>query len=268
MIVLALDTTNAVGSVALVEDGVVIEERCGDKRRTHAERLPGEIAALLAAHELKVGDIDLFAVVSGPGSFTGLRIGIATIQGLAFVHRRRIVPVSALDAFAATVSDDVSAGQCVGVWTDAHRREVFSALYLDEAPPHSARLGRTLITSGTPESPTHSLPRASGAPRLYEVIEGPMVGDPVKTAERWTELAGPRGGIDVIVGDGAVMYRDVIARAFPRTRVEGAPPLAGTVGRMAVARAQAGNSVDPAGVQPLYVRRPDAELARDALRHQ
>lgn len=242
MFVLALDTTNAGGSVALVEDGVVVEERCGDRKRTHAERLPREIASLLAAHELRAGDVDLFAVASGPGSFTGLRIGIATIQGLAFVHHRRVVPVSALDALAAMVSDEVTASQRVGIWMDAHRREVFSALY-----------ARNDVRQGLPDM-------------RYTVIEGPAVGDPVKTTERWMALAGPPGGIDVIVGDGAIIYRDAIAHAFPLTHVGGALPLAGAIGRIALARARAGETVDPAGVQPLYVRRPDAELARDALR--
>src|SRR5438046_705271 len=89
--VLALDTTTRAGSVALVEDGRVLDERAGDATRTHAERLPAELLARLDAGDLTLADVDLFAVASGPGSFTGLRIGIATMQGLAFVGGRRIV---------------------------------------------------------------------------------------------------------------------------------------------------------------------------------
>src|SRR5579859_7501705 len=103
MRVLALDTTTRAGSVALIVDdesrGVTrIVERAGDATRTHAQRLPGDLAALLADYQLSWTDIDLFAVASGPGSFTGLRIGIATMQGLALVGKRPIVGVSALDA--------------------------------------------------------------------------------------------------------------------------------------------------------------------------
>src|SRR5438445_13751240 len=98
MRVLALDTTSAAGSVALVDDARVIAERRGDPSRTHAERLPAEIIELLDAHGMAISAIDLFAVASGPGSFTGLRIGLATMQALAFVRRRRLVGGPALDA--------------------------------------------------------------------------------------------------------------------------------------------------------------------------
>src|SRR5437764_13514239 len=98
MKVLALDTTTRAGSAALVEDDRVVAERSGDGARTHALRLPGEILALADEHAWPLSAIDLYAVASGPGSFTGLRIGIATIQGLAIVHRRRVVSVPVLDA--------------------------------------------------------------------------------------------------------------------------------------------------------------------------
>ena len=74
----------------------------GDASRTHGERLPGELAALGAPFS----SIDVFAVAIGPGSFTGLRIGIATMQGLALVDRRRVVGVSALEALAQLASRD------------------------------------------------------------------------------------------------------------------------------------------------------------------
>src|SRR5215212_3020373 len=100
MLILALDTTTRAGSVALVEDERVIDERAGDPARTHVERLPGEILALLAAHRRASSDVDLFAVGSGPGSFTGLRIGIATVQGLALVCGRPVVGIPPLEALA------------------------------------------------------------------------------------------------------------------------------------------------------------------------
>src|SRR5438128_3217885 len=110
MKVIALDTTTRTGSAALIADGRVIEERAGDSARTQAERLPGEVMALAASHHVALAEIDMFAVATGPGSFTGLRIGIATVQGLAAVQRRRIVGVSTLDALAHAESQRVSAG--------------------------------------------------------------------------------------------------------------------------------------------------------------
>ena len=104
MRVLALDTTTASGSVAIVDDTGVLVEAIGDPARSHAERLPGDILQAIDRAGIGMADIDLFGVAAGPGTFTGLRIGIAIIQGLAFVSGKRIVPVSALRALAAAAS--------------------------------------------------------------------------------------------------------------------------------------------------------------------
>src|SRR5947208_6969588 len=112
MRVLALDSTTRAGSVALVENDVVVDERAGDSSRSHGERLPAELAQLGAAWTT----IDVFAVASGPGSFTGLRIGIATIQGLALVTKRRVAGISALDALAQIASRHVDAGSLIASW--------------------------------------------------------------------------------------------------------------------------------------------------------
>src|SRR5215831_7968433 len=100
MRVLALDTTGRAGSVAIVEDGRIVREHEGDASRTHGERLPGELEAL----GISFASVDVFAVASGPGSFTGLRVGIATMQGLALVTRRPVAGVSALEAHAQLAS--------------------------------------------------------------------------------------------------------------------------------------------------------------------
>ena len=97
MLVLALDTTTRRGSLALTRDDAEVGVEIGDSA-PHGVWLPGAIASLLARHRFGVRDIDLFAVASGPGSFTGLRIGIAAVQGLALAGDRGVVTVSALDA--------------------------------------------------------------------------------------------------------------------------------------------------------------------------
>jgi tRNA threonylcarbamoyladenosine biosynthesis protein TsaB len=234
MKVIALDTTTRAGSVALVEDDRVIDERAGDASRTHAERLPAEIIALADAHDVALSAVDLYAVASGPGSFTGLRIGIATVQGLAFVHRRRIVGVPALEALAHAQSADLSPGTLIASWMDAHRRDVFAAAY----------------------RVTAAMPFCTG--RLEE-IDGPTVGDPASTLTRWIDELGVRPA--VFVGDGAAMYASVIRRALATARVREGPLLAATIGRLAIARAP--GALDPGNVRPLYVRKPDAEIARD-----
>src|SRR6266516_124174 len=141
MRVLALDTTTRAGSVALVEDDQLIEVRGGDPTRTHAERLPGEILVLADRHHVAMTDVDVFAVASGPGSFTGLRIGIATIQGLAVTCGKRVVAVSALEGLAHAASArepgtwNLEPGTLLVSGMDAHRREVFSAAFRFTAAP-------------------------------------------------------------------------------------------------------------------------------------
>jgi tRNA threonylcarbamoyladenosine biosynthesis protein TsaB len=232
MRVLALDTTTRAGSVALVDDHSVIAERAGDAARAHAERLPAEITELLGECGVRIEDIDLFAVAAGPGSFTGLRIGIATIQGLALVTRGRVVGVSALDALAHCARAGRE-GERVGAWMDARRNEVFAALYV--------------VPEGEPST--------AG---LIEV-DAAAVGAPLATLTRWEgSLRLPA----TFIGDGAVLYAELIHAQLGRgVVILDPPPLAATIGRLAVARAR--ESVDPGGLRPLYVRRPDAEIDRD-----
>ena len=119
MLILALDTTSRAGSIAIVRDAVVLHEFSGDASRTHGERLPLEFAHACRAAGVELRDVELFAVASGPGSFTGLRVGIAAIQGLAFAFDRRVVPVSTLEAFAYSASTE--SGRRIGAWVDAQR---------------------------------------------------------------------------------------------------------------------------------------------------
>ena len=240
MIVLSLDSTTRAGSAALLDAERVVDQRIGDSARAHAVRLPSDLTQLLDAHGLTVADVDLFAVASGPGSFTGLRIGIATMQALALVRGRPLIGISALEALAEAGLPQAGSSGVVAAWMDAYRREVFTTLYKVERPI------------------------ASGVGRLIEV-EGARVDDPAATLARW-KAAGVIGAGALFIGDGAVLYGRTIAEAIPDARVFPAPPLAAIVGRLAAARAAAGEGPHPAALQPLYVRRPDAEVARDKAR--
>lgn len=234
MRVLALDTTTRMLSAAVVEDDRVLAECVDSSARSHAERLPGDLLSALDACGVPLSTIDVFAVAAGPGSFTGLRIGIATIQGLAFVNRRRVVAVSALDALAHAAAGEARAGEVIGVWIDAHRREVFSTLYrAADAPPFDRH-------------------------RIVE-IDAPAVGTPAAIQDRW-ETRGTVPG--VMIGNGAELYESMV---IGRARIIPGPPLARVIGRVAAVRATAGETIGPAAIQPLYVRRPDAEIARDRL---
>jgi tRNA threonylcarbamoyladenosine biosynthesis protein TsaB len=232
MWILALDTTTRPGSVALVRDSQIVETSIGDPARTHGERLPVDVLELLARHRLDVRDVDLYAVASGPGSFTGLRIGIACIQGLALATARRVVPVSALDALAFATRGSARERRVLAAWMDARRGEVFSAAY---------------DTGSTDLS----------------VCDPPTVGRPEEILDRWQGGASPLAArLDVIAGEGGVRYAAVVREILGSDPVLVAPPpLAGAIGQMAYRRAA--ESVAPAAIQPIYVRRPDAELARE-----
>jgi len=242
MRVLALDTTGRAGSLALFVDGRSADVRAGDPGRSHGQRLPGEIQDLLDAHGLSTRDVDLFAVAAGPGSFTGLRVGIATIQGLALVTGRPVVPVSALEALAWTVRARAGA-RLVGAWIDAQRREVFGALY----------------QAVEPEAP----PAPDRAPGLVERA-APSVGQPAAVLAAWKDPTADRPVL--FAGSGAVAYRDLILAAGSAGAAEvldEAPLLAPAIAEIAIARAAAGGAVRPHAIVPIYVRRPDAELARE-----
>jgi tRNA threonylcarbamoyladenosine biosynthesis protein TsaB len=235
MRVMALDTTGRAGSVALVEDGRVVREREGDAARTHGERLPGELASL----GVPFSTVDVFAVAIGPGSFTGLRIGLASIQGLALVSRRPVVGVSALEARAQLAGKTLEAGALVACWIDAQRGDVFSALYrLADAPVF------------TPE-------------RLIE-LEAPAVADPTRTLAEWSKHHGVDSAI--FTGDGAVRYERALPHAGDARYLTAPVSIAGAIGCMAAVSAARGLAARPESVHALYVRRPDAELHRDGSR--
>jgi tRNA threonylcarbamoyladenosine biosynthesis protein TsaB len=239
MLVLALDTTTKLGSHALLRDNDVVAVGTGDVGRPHAERLPGELLSVLAAQHLALADVDLLAVAAGPGSFTGLRIGIAAMQGLAFAAGKPLVGVSALEALARTAAAARPAGHAdIGVWMDAQRGEVFAALYRPSEP-------------GT-----------GGDPGL-SVEDAGFVAEPARVASRWRDSARP--GL-VMIGDGALTYRSLLAAegTLLSDVVDPVPPVAPAIGRLALAQFRAGGTFHPHAIVPVYIRRPDAELARDA----
>jgi tRNA threonylcarbamoyladenosine biosynthesis protein TsaB len=222
----------------------VIASASGDARATHGERLPGEAVDLLAAHGLMVENVDRFAVAVGPGSFTGLRVGIATIQGLALTRSCEVVGVSTLAAMAECVVVDADV---LGVWLDGQRGDVFGAAYLTAGGGARAA-----------DATTHSITVPPG----LEELEPHCVGSAAEVAGGWRDRIGRRSV--VLAGDGAVRYAGEAEAALGQTvRILPMPAaLAVGVGQLAV-RATPTQRSPPHGIAPLYIRRPDAELARD-----
>ena len=164
MLVLALDTTTRCGSSAVLRDAQLLRQDTSDRDRAHATRLPADLMLLLAQTGVRLRDIDVYAVATGPGSFTGLRIGIAAMQGLAFALGRPLIGVSAFDALAS-----IAGPGRVATWVDAWRGDVYASLYQDGVAQMAP-----LVTS-----PTEFL---SGIDRATTFI-----GDGAETYREWIE---------------------------------------------------------------------------------
>jgi tRNA threonylcarbamoyladenosine biosynthesis protein TsaB len=122
--VLAIDTTGDVGSIALAGEGGLIEELVLDSPDGFAHVLFDEIGRLLERHSLNLSQMDAFASASGPGSFTGVRVGLTAAKGLAEATGRKVIAVSNLQALAWYGSRPLRA-----VLLDARRGEVYGGVY-------------------------------------------------------------------------------------------------------------------------------------------
>jgi tRNA threonylcarbamoyladenosine biosynthesis protein TsaB len=230
--ILALDTSLPGGSVAFHRDEST-RARAGDPAQPHAVRLPGALTDLLGEAGATLADVQLLAVGLGPGAFTGLRVGLATMQGLAFATGIPIVGVSGLEALAVAAHRAAADREIVvGVWLDAARQEVFAARYrFDPA-----------ATVGV-------------AP-----VEDPMCARPSTVLETWRASASPLPA--VWIGGGVVTYAPSLEQAGVSIRVIDTPMLAPLVAELGGRVFTAGGAVSPHALRPLYIRRPDAELAR------
>lgn len=126
MRVLAVDTTTERGSVAVTEDDCIRGEVRLASSEGHSRRLLPAVDFLLHSLGLRPADVEAFAVTTGPGSFTGLRVGLSTVQGLALGADRPCLGMSALDVLAARIAGTAPASVAL---MDAYRGEVYGAVY-------------------------------------------------------------------------------------------------------------------------------------------
>lgn len=124
--ILTVDSSSLTGSVALSAGSTVVAESLLNIRRTHSEKLLKQIDALLIETGWSLKDLDLLAAVTGPGSFTGLRIGIATVKGLSQALQKPVVAVSSLQAAAM---NGALSPIPVCAFLDARKNEVYSQLF-------------------------------------------------------------------------------------------------------------------------------------------
>jgi len=215
MRILAVDTSSERGSVCIMDKGQVLGEIRLACSVQHSERLFRSVEFLFDYVDFKLADIELFVAARGPGSFTGLRLGLAAMEGFAAAHGKPGAGVSTLEALAwkAGISETVIASVI-----DARRGEVYGGLY--------RRNGDGLIE-----------------------VQAPAVMKP----EEW--FAGLPDAPIVFCGDGALRYRELVNREAWSVH-EMDLYLAGAVARLAL-------SSNRGPLSPLYVRRTEAEVARE-----
>jgi tRNA threonylcarbamoyladenosine biosynthesis protein TsaB len=230
MVVLALETVTPAGSLAVVSRDATVQSAMGDAGRPHAARLPMALVEFLHTHGLTLDDVGRMVVVSGPGSFTGVRIGVACAQGFAVTRGWPLASVSTLDALAEGWRQ-VCAGpepRTVLACLDGMRGEVFTAVY---------------GWDGTALSSLHDARVCAPSTTLLEGWAAPVT----------------------VVGNGAVRYAAVWSDGGAEV-LDALEPLAASAARLAASPLWP--LVTPAALRPAYVRRPDVELARDRRARQ
>ena len=169
MKILAIDTSGMVASAAVLTEEKILGELTINNKKTHSQTLLPMIDTLMKMLEMEVNDVDLLAVASGPGSFTGLRIGSATAKGLALACNKQIVSVPTLEGLAYNVTSSKS---LICSIMDARNNQVFAGVYRFEQGQLKVVMEQTAI----------------------------IVDDLVQTINEWKQPV-------IFVGDGADVYK-------------------------------------------------------------
>jgi tRNA threonylcarbamoyladenosine biosynthesis protein TsaB len=228
MRLLAMDTSTFVGTVGVVQDGEVLAEWSASVRASHGETLLPHVAKVVELAGIALADVDALAVGIGPGSFTGVRIGVATAKGLALALGKPLIGVTSLRTLARGLL--AGAGLRVPV-IDAYKGEVYAAAYaLDDAGNLIERM-----------PPFHAPPEQAAASLLHAAGAEPL----------W------------LSGNGLTRYPALLAALGPRSRraprLCDVPRAACLAHEAELALAQHGPS-DLASLEPLYLRPSDAKL--------
>jgi tRNA threonylcarbamoyladenosine biosynthesis protein TsaB len=208
--------------VGVAREGNVLAEDVHRESRSHTASLPALVERVLGMAGLAIDDVEAVAVSIGPGSFTGLRIGLALGKGIAFAGGLPLVGVPTLEALAHVAG--AAPGETVCAALDARKHEVYAALF-----------------GATDAAPRRLSPDVALRPEaLAERLVPPCV----------------------VVGDAGEVYGDILrARASLRPFATH-HPRGGVIARLGFERLAAGEAANPGTLEPVYVRPPDAELPR------
>jgi len=226
MRILGIDTATSCGSIGLIDDDAVVAEYAFDRDETPSAQLVPAIQALLQEARLDLAEIDGIAVTLGPGSFTGLRVGLSAVKGLALAVEKPVAGVPTLDALASQLPFTPSLIICPIV--DARKDEVYTALY---------KQGGGGVEQLTP----------------YQVLSPARLLEELPLQET------------VFLGDGVEVYGELIVERLADKALFAPPHLrflrGTTVAKLGLQRMAHGDGDDVSSLVPIYVRPSDAEIA-------
>jgi len=242
MIILAVDSSSKVATVALIKDEKLLGEITLNDKKEHSVILMNIIQDLLKHNNLSIDDIDGYVVSKGPGSFTGLRIGMATIKGLSFGSNKPYVSVSSLDALALSVSNFDG---IICPIMDALRNSVYTSLYKG----HS-NLGNCTNKFESSDN-KNELPISLEKLLDYSALD---VDDLIELIKDKKEKV-------IFIGDGVDKYKDYLIENCPNCYF---PPnhlnlvRASSLGELGSILIKNGDFDDPNST-PFYLKKPQAE---------
>lgn len=229
MIVLSIDTCDSRGSVALLRDDSVLGLILHETREEYSSWLLPAVNEVLKEVGVSMKDVSGYAVAAGPGSFTGVRVGLTTVKAWAEVYQKPVAAVSRLEGIAGQV---MSAAGEVAAFVDAQRGQLFGAIYEKDGDT-LAPLGEEMVI----------------APGEFFNLVGKLTGG--------REIAW-------ISPDQEQLMEAVPGWKWREERGENietaSPILAGYIGRIGMRRLQDGKATDALGLDANYVRRSDAEI--------
>ena len=229
MNILAIDTSTSFASIAIAVDEQIVAESLLNTNRSLSARLVPEIERLLTSAGLGFSDIDIFASTVGPGSFTGVRGGVATIQGLALALGK---PCAGFSSLAMLAMNFPFSKTLVCPMLDARKGELYAALYDCSSPLPSPHIGDCV------------LPPAALIDQLAAATDQPVI----------------------FLGDGAVRYHDLIAEQLGDQAIFAPFPLhlphAANGILLARQASVCGELLEPRQLLPVYLRASDAELMK------
>jgi tRNA threonylcarbamoyladenosine biosynthesis protein TsaB len=244
MILLALDTCDARGSVCVLRDDEALQTIAHNTTDDYSVWLLPAIDRALAASGVTFGDVETFVAAAGPGSFTGVRVGLTTVKAWAEVTGKPIVSVSRLEALA-TEAGDAGAG-FVAAFANAQRRQIFGALYRRQGS-QLQRVGEEAVIA--PDQFLAWAVENSGGEAIHWISTDPEM---LTETEAWA--ARQKDGADAAVICG-------VPGSGPFGVQLASPILAPVIGRLGYQLAKRGTFADPLTLDANYVRRSDAEVS-------